>query len=40
MAPIAAFIDRVLRRPDDTHEIARVRDDVRRMMAARPLFAW
>jgi glycine hydroxymethyltransferase len=40
MAPIAAFIDRVLSRADDVQEIARVREDVRRMMAARPLFAW
>jgi glycine hydroxymethyltransferase len=40
MAPIAAFIDRVLSRADDAQEIARVREDVRRMMAARPLFAW
>jgi glycine hydroxymethyltransferase len=40
MAPIASFIDRVLRRADDAQEIARVREEVRQMMAGRPLFAW
>ena len=40
MTPIAAFIDRVLSHVDDAQEIAHVREEVRRMMAARPLFAW
>ncbi|MDR0692315.1 MAG: serine hydroxymethyltransferase [Prevotellaceae bacterium] len=40
MAPIVAFIDRVLSHADDTQEIALVREEVRQMMAARPLFAW
>jgi glycine hydroxymethyltransferase len=40
MAPIAAFIDRVLSHADDAQEIARVREAVRQMMTARPLFAW
>ena len=40
MAPIAAFIDRVLSHTDDTQELANVREEVRQMMAARPLFAW
>jgi glycine hydroxymethyltransferase len=40
MAPIAAFIDRVLSHADDAQEIAHVREEVRRMMVARPLFAW
>jgi glycine hydroxymethyltransferase len=40
MAPIAAFIDRVLSHADNAQEIAHVREEVRQMMAARPLFAW
>jgi glycine hydroxymethyltransferase len=38
MATIAAFIDRVLSHIDSVQEIARVRDEVRRMMSGRPLF--
>ena len=40
MAPIAAFIDRVLRHADEAQEIAHVREEVRQMMGARPLYAW
>ncbi|MDR3184989.1 MAG: serine hydroxymethyltransferase [Prevotellaceae bacterium] len=40
MAPIAAFIDQVLSHADDAQKIAHVREEVRRMMAARPLYAW
>jgi glycine hydroxymethyltransferase len=40
MAPIAAFIDRVLSHPDNTQELVSVREDVRQMMQARPLYAW
>ena len=40
MAPIAAFIDRVLSHVDNAQEIAQVCEEVRQMMAARPLFAW
>ena len=40
MAPIAAFIDRVLSHADDTQKLANVREEVRQMMVARPLFAW
>ncbi|MDR3180563.1 MAG: serine hydroxymethyltransferase [Prevotellaceae bacterium] len=40
MTPIAEFIDRVLSHVDDALEIAHVREEVRQMMATRPLFAW
>jgi glycine hydroxymethyltransferase len=40
MAPIAAFIDRVLSHAGDAQEVAHVRGEVRRMMSSRPLYAW
>jgi glycine hydroxymethyltransferase len=38
MTHIAAFVDRVLSHADNAQELASVRNDVRQMMHARPLF--